>query len=239
MAEQPVASIEGTWKTPLDVVLVPNEESTGVFQDEGGTLTLTLAAEDGSDTFQVTLQSGEQEISGTTVAPFDRICWRNGAVWIRLLPVTLTVLDETLLDDNGDNLLLNEGEVAHIVNDVNFQIDLWLLDEWQERVLLMEVVKSVNVHLRPALKVTMNDNMVDAVFLLANKAASPAEKQEQLVAILRQQLKDSLIHGLNEHIDIAFVPEGMEEKMLTLIIDKYGETILQVLLAGLRQSGLV
>jgi hypothetical protein len=218
-------SLSGVWASPLPVALTGGED--GVFQSEAGDLELSLE----QGTRAVTLTAGDVSVSGKANPAFTRIQWSNGSAWTK----QSTDRDFAFEQPN----LLSDRQVSCVVDRINETVDLWLLSEATERSIIEPPVRKTNEVLKESLQAFMAEDWVTAIATLLDDNKAPEAKTAEIQDIIAKNIRQPLIEQLNGRIDVPVLSEGMEEKLLGVIVEKVLDQIVELSVVGMEQTGFV
>mmetsp|Transcript_16722 Transcript_16722/g.47586 ORF Transcript_16722/g.47586 Transcript_16722/m.47586 type:complete len:218 (+) Transcript_16722:59-712(+) len=215
----------GIWKTPFSVSFVEGED--GVCSTEDGGMQMAFDKESNS----VTLTQGDESIVGRPGVDLRRIRWENGSVW------TKDDSEREMVFEQPD--LLSDHQLSTVIDRVNEGINLWGFSEECERSIIEPPARQVNGFLRESLQSFMAEAWVKVVSVLLDETLPPGEKTSVVQGIIREQLQDPLVVALNGRIDIPILTEGVEARLLELMVSKVLDSIVAMSVLGMEKSGFV
>lgn len=215
----------GVWYTPFPVQF---DGEDGTFQGDDGTQ-LTL------DAWSVTVTKGDISITGMASADYTQIQFDNGAKWKKQIAGRGLDPGEDVPDAEQPDLL-SDAACDNIIDRLNKKINIWLLNESQERYLIEQFVKAGNAQLKPAFN-SWGSTWVPVLVALLDETKSRQETYEIVKDVVTKQFRDPLTEFLNGQIDVPFVGEDQEGEMLTHLVDRLVSIIIPLALDGLDRTG--
>lgn len=110
---------------------------------------------------------------------------------------------------------------------VNETTDLPFLKESAEEKIIEKVLSIVNPNIEPSLRSFCPDPYVDCLKIALQEGISGREKRKRICEILEEVLSKPLGERVAGMIDISFLPEYMEEKVLQGVCKKIVEEFVE------------
>lgn len=215
----------GVWYTPFPVEF--NGED-GCFQGGDGT-------EIALDAFSVVVTKDDVSMNGKVTADYTQIQFENGAKWKKQLIGRGLDPGEDVPDSEQVDLL-SDAALDNITDRLNKKINVWLLNESQERTIIDKFVKSCNASLKPGLE-SFEAPWVPILVALLDESKSREETYAIVKEGITTHFRDPLVELMNGKIDIPFVDEDKEAEMMTHLMDRLVDVIIPLALDGLDRTG--
>lgn len=116
--------------------------------------------------------------------------------------------------------MLTDSQLEIIKNRVNAEADIPLLREETEGKLIGKVLDYLNPKLEPALRAICPTPYVECLKIALTEGVPIEQKREQISAILRGELEQPLARELSGNMDVALVPESVEERVMKVVAQK-------------------
>jgi transcriptional regulator CtsR len=116
--------------------------------------------------------------------------------------------------------MLNSQQLNDIAAAINDRVDIPLVGERQEAKLFSAALARLDAHLEVLLREYLGEEMLNHVIRLLDRQADEASRREALQALIRQQLAAPLVDRLNQRLDLPFLSEREEGRLLTLVLDE-------------------
>lgn len=123
--------------------------------------------------------------------------------------------------------MLSEAMCEVVKNRVNAETDIPLVREETEGKLIEKVLDVLNPKLEPALRAICPDPYVDCLKIALQEGVPTEQKRGQISQILRGQLQEPLARELAGNMDVALVPENMEENLMRVVSQKVIEEFVE------------
>ncbi|CAB1098715.1 unnamed protein product [Ectocarpus sp. CCAP 1310/34] len=117
-------------------------------------------------------------------------------------------------------IMLNDKQKHDVIDAVNVDFDIPLLSEGIERRFIENFVDQAVPAMEPSLSALMPPAYVDLVKVALDETLTAAERKECMSALLRGELAVPLSKQLNERVDVSYIPESMEGKVLKVVAEK-------------------
>lgn len=130
----------------------------------------------------------------------------------------LALRSESAADGPQEDLLSEDG-IKEVSAHINASINIWLVGEGTEQEAIEFCVRAVNHRLKECLQSFLDDDYNSVVTLLLDDSAPVEDKTALLQDVVARNLREPLVERLNSIINVPFVSEDAEEKMLRTICD--------------------
>lgn len=123
--------------------------------------------------------------------------------------------------------MLSDTQCEVIKLKVARETDIPFLKESFEKKIIEKVIETVNPYLEPSMRAMCDSPYVDCLKIALREDIQSDEKRKLISHILRPVLADPLATSMNGILDVALVPEEVEQKVLEgvcrKIIDEFVE----------------
>lgn len=116
--------------------------------------------------------------------------------------------------------MLSRGQCETIKNRVNAEMDIPFLREDMEGKIIGRVIDTLNPKMEPAMRAICPDPYVDCLKLALQEGVPADQKRREISRILRGELEEPLALQLAGSMDVALVPEHVEEGMMKVVAQK-------------------
>lgn len=116
--------------------------------------------------------------------------------------------------------MLTERQCELVTLKVNKETDIPFLKESMEEKIIEKVIEVVNSNLEPSLRSFCPTPYVDCLQIALREGIPVIEKRRQISEIMHEALAKPLGEKMAGLIDVALVPESMEEKVLGTVCKK-------------------
>lgn len=116
--------------------------------------------------------------------------------------------------------MLSESQCEVIKNRVNAEADIPFVREETEGKIIEKVIDVLNPKIEPALRAICPDPYVDCLKIALTEGLPTEQKREQISRILKAELEEPLARELSGNLDIALVPEHVEEGLMKIFSQK-------------------
>lgn len=116
--------------------------------------------------------------------------------------------------------MLSERQSEVVRLRVNAETDIPFLQESHEARIIDKVLSIVNPRLEPSLRSFCPAPYVDSLKIALEEGVPAEEKRRKISSIMHTTLGEPLARSMAGSIDIALVPEYMEERILSLVCRK-------------------
>lgn len=123
--------------------------------------------------------------------------------------------------------MLSERQCELIKHKVNAESDIPFISESTESRIIDKVIETLNPHFEPAFRALCPDPYIDCLKIALAEGVDIADKRARISEILRLQLSEPLAEKLAGILDIALVPEDVEEKILRVVTKKVVEEMVE------------
>jgi len=261
-----VRSMEGTWSSPLPIVLV--DAGDGAFRGVGADILLTVEKQiaetveaivtDGVENklvlretvrhVKMTSNGGAATFHGNVNYELTRIQWATGAVWTKELtghlqsgqtPHAVAASDDCDLRPALKAVqtgLLSTRQASVVIDKINDSVDLPILPEHLERKLIKRIVDKINMLMTEALQSCVSPWMLEGIVALLDETSSARVKSERIRLLLKGRMKVPVVSFLNDHIDMPGVPLEIRELMLKKVVGELIKHIVQQSVLALERA---
>lgn len=123
--------------------------------------------------------------------------------------------------------MLSDAQCEVIKNRVNAETDIPFIREETEGKIIDVAIDTINPKLEPALRSLCPKPYVDCLKLALNENLPIVEKRHQISAILRGELETPLAQQLSGSMDVALIPEEVEEALMRQVAQKIIEEFVE------------
>lgn len=123
--------------------------------------------------------------------------------------------------------MLSEKQRELIALKVNEDMDIPFFGESTEGRIIDKVIDTVDPHLEPAMRVLCPAPYVDCLKIALEEGSSVEDKRRRICEIMRPTLAEPLAREMAGVIDVAMVPENMEERVLEVVTRKIVEEFVE------------
>lgn len=116
--------------------------------------------------------------------------------------------------------MLSDKQCEIISTKVNRETDIPLLSESAEDKIIDKVLSTVNPLMEPALRAFCPPGYVDCLKIALAEGIDEKDKREQISRIMRKELAEPMAERMAGSLDVAMVPEYMEQKVLEVVTQK-------------------
>lgn len=116
--------------------------------------------------------------------------------------------------------MLNDSQLEIIKNRVNAEADIPFIREETEGKIIAKVLDYLNPKLEPALRAICPPPYVECLKIALTDGPPIEQKRERISAILREELEQPLARELSGNMDVALVPESVEERVMQVVAQK-------------------
>ncbi|CAN0326475.1 unnamed protein product [Ascophyllum nodosum] len=123
--------------------------------------------------------------------------------------------------------MLNERQRHVAITRLNEEIDIPLLSEKREERMIEKMFDRVMPQVEPSLNRIMPEVWINCIKLALNEHLHIKERRDQISRLVRGELSEPLSREINERVDIKFIPEKIEGKVLKILTNKIIEEIVE------------
>lgn len=123
--------------------------------------------------------------------------------------------------------MLSEAQVRFLRDRVNEETDLPFINEDHEGKIIKVVIDAINPRMEPALRAIIPNPYVECLKLAISETTPTKEKRTRISLILRNELEQPLAEQLAGSVDVAIVPEDVEERLMRVVAKKIIEELVE------------
>lgn len=116
--------------------------------------------------------------------------------------------------------MLSDNQLEVIKNRVNAEADIPFIREEMEGRIISKVLDVLNPKLEPALRAICPAPYVECLKIALTEGVPVEEKRERISTILRDEMERPLARELSGNMDVALIPENVEEGVMRLVAQK-------------------
>lgn len=123
--------------------------------------------------------------------------------------------------------MLSDAQCEKVKNRVNAETDIPFIREETEGKIIDKVIDTINPKIEPALRALCPKPYVDCLKLALDDTLPLDEKRERISRILKGELEAPLAQHLSGSLDVALVPEEVEEAIMRQVVEKVIEEFVE------------
>lgn len=123
--------------------------------------------------------------------------------------------------------MLSDAQCEVVKNRINADTDIPFLREETEGKIIDKVIDTLNPKIEPALRAICPKPYVDCLKLALDENIPVQEKRKQISRILRGELEQPLAQHLSGSMDVALIPEDVEEALMRQVAEKVIEEFVE------------
>ncbi|CAM9670522.1 unnamed protein product [Ascophyllum nodosum] len=123
--------------------------------------------------------------------------------------------------------MLNERQRHVAITRLNEEIDIPLLSEEREERMIEKTFDRVMPQVEPSLNMILPEVWVTCIKLALNEHLTVKERRKEISGLVRGELSEPLSREINERVDVKFIPEKIEGKVLKILTNKIIDEIVE------------